>query len=151
MPNTIVLKPKDGISRRYEEGRVAAGQTITPGMLIALNSSGEIVVHGSAGVAALNEPVMMIAIEDGLIGRTIDTNYAAGELCRYVILLPGDEFYGILVDGENAAVQSPLTSNGDGKFQVATGTEKTLARSLEALNLVGGAAADGRLKMRVVN
>lgn len=142
MPNTIVLK--GDLGKRFEEGRAAGA--IKPGHQIAQDTSGTFVVHGSAGGTF---PEGLVAIEDAKIGGTIDTAYASGDLVPYFIAQPGDVLYLFLAAGENAAINSALSSNGDGTMQVAAGTEGVLWRAQEAVdNSAGGAAV--RIKARRV-
>lgn len=141
--NTILLTGDMGAF--YDEGR--AGATITPGMLIELTpTTGLLRPHATAGGAAQK----WFAVEDAYRGATIDNDYDAvtHTLVRYHKARPGERLQLILVDGENAAVGSPLSSNGDGKMQVATGTEVVIAHSEEALDLTA-AGADGRIKAQI--
>jgi hypothetical protein len=146
MPNTIMLKCRYG--NRYEEARVAAGQTIKPGMLITFNTSNQAIVHATAGG---NPGDVAVAIEDGLIGKTITDSYAAGDLCRYILPQKGDELYMILRDGQNATTDEHLTSNGDGTLKVGViGTDFTVGRCIEALDLSPAPnTTDGFVKVRI--
>lgn len=138
--NTVVLK--GFLPQRTEEYRCGA-TAITPGFLIARDSAGLLIPHGSAGGTF---PPAEVAVEDRYIGRTIDDAYAAGELVRTFICQPGDIVQGILNGGEVAAINSKLSSNGDGAMQVATGTEGVMWEAVEALDLT--ALADARIIMR---
>lgn len=130
--NTILMK--GDLGRRYEEGRVRTGYTIYPGMLIQKHTDGTLMPHQGDGLSAQ----LAIAIEDALQGRTIDTPYTAGELCRYIILAHGEEAQIILVDGQTSVVGGPLSSNGDGKFRVGvSGTDALLFEALEAIAASG--------------
>lgn len=131
-PNTILLK--GALSRRYEEGR--AGGTIKPGHLIALNSSGNLIVHPTAG--GVCTPVS-VAIEDGIQGKTIDDAYAATDLVRYVIPQNGDVLYMLLKAGENAPAGGITISAGDGTVKNTTGTPTGyVGRYDEAVDNSGG-------------
>jgi len=137
--NTILLK--GDLGRRYEEARVRATKTIKPGMLIERYSDGTVQPHSGQNLGG----ELLVAIEDGLIGGTIDTDYAAGDLCRFISLAPGEEAQLILLDGAVATIGAPLGSNGDGKLKAATsGTDAMLVRALEALSPSG---ADARIKV----
>lgn len=108
--NTILLK---GDPLR-KEGK--AGGAITPGHLIVENSSGNLVVHPTAGGNAQ----ALIAIEDALQGKEISGAYAANNRVQYVALRPGDEFYAILTTSQTIAIGDFLESNGDGTFRKHT-------------------------------
>lgn len=115
--------------RRYEEARVASGVTVYPGMLIDINSSGEVVIATpNAGASAPTR----IAIEDGIIGRTVDTPYTAGELCRYVQPLPAEVYALRVLSGETIAVGDDLIAADNGLFKETTGSPtKVYARAIE--------------------
>ncbi len=116
-------------SGRHEEG--IAGATITPGMLIALNSDGEYIPHGTSGIAAERN----FALEDALQGRTIADNYTEGELVGFVACVPGDVVFAFLADGEVVDIGDKLVSNGDGRLQKLNSSEIPLGVALEAIDL----------------
>ena len=140
LPKTIVLRGPG----EYEEA-VAAG-AITPGHLLARNSDGAVVVHPTGGGAA--EPIF--AKEDALQGRTIDDAYASAEQVFYTIAKPGDLIYGFLAAGESVDPSSFLSSNGDGTFKEAGGTDERIAAPEETLDNSASGASDARLKLRVL-
>jgi hypothetical protein len=141
---TIVLK--GDLGDRYEEAKVASGQTIKPGMLIDLNSSGEAIVFNTAG----GDTVTRVAIEDALQGRTVDDAYAAGEVIRYFIPRPGDVLNLLVADGENIAIGDKIIASTGGKFIETTGTPtKIFGEAEEALNLSGGASEDKLVRVRI--
>lgn len=117
---------------RYEEGVVAAGQTIKPGNLVDIDSTGKIINH--AGAAGANV-ARRFATEELLIyeGKTIADSYAAGALVSYREFLPGDEIQVWLEAGLNAAIDDKLESAGDGSLQAVT-TGKGLAQCIEAVD-----------------
>jgi len=141
--HTIILK--GDLNERYEEGR--AGGTITPGHIIKLNSSDQLVVHGTAG--GFGETA--VAIEDALRGKTIDDNYTSGDLVRYQVLQPGDVFYALLPAAATAVVVGDqLISNGDGCLKKTTGSPtKVFGIALEAVDNSGGSGT-ARIKCRVM-
>lgn len=141
MPNNTILLKGD-LGRRYEEGRVRATKTIYPGMLIEFHTDGTLQAHSGDGLSG----DLLVAIEDALQGRTIDTAYAAGELVRYIILAPGEEAQMILKDGQTSVIGGPLSSNGDGKLRVGvSGTDALLVSGLE---VVAASGADEWVKVR---
>lgn len=128
----------------HEEGRAAA--TITPGMLLAQNSSGNIIPHGVAGGPAER----MFALEDALQGNGIDVNYASGDLVAIGVQGQGDVVFAILNAGENVTPDEFLTSNGDGTLKVASGTDARIAVALEAMDLSQTGDADTRIRVRIL-
>ena len=134
--NTIILRAR----QRWTKERVAGG-AITPGHLIELNSSDEVVAHATAaGVVAQTA----FALEDQAQGRGINDAYAAGENVIYQVFAPGEEVYALLEDTANVAIGAALESNGAGELQART-TGETVAFALEAVNASGAT----RIKVEV--
>lgn len=132
-------------SGRREEARAAAA--ITPGHLIELASSGKVQKHSGAGAVAERN----YALEDALQGNTIDDDYSSDDLVSFLSAAPGDVIYGWLAAGENASIGSKLTSNGDGTFKVAAGSDLVAAVATEAVdNSASGASSAMRIKARVL-
>lgn len=149
-PKTILLRGAPA----GREGK--AGGTITPGMLLTVNSSGAIVAHATAGAAAN----AWFARENELVGKTIDGTYASGDTVLYWSCKPGDQIYALLETGANVAVGALLQSNGLGAFEPAVaasqaGTEPfavtfpgtPIVRALEAVNNSSGANARIRVEV----
>lgn len=134
--NTIVQK--GDLGRRYEECRVASGVTIYPGMLINLNSSGEAII--ATPNAGGTSPIR-IAIEDGIIGSTVDTAYTAGGLLRYVIPAPGEYMALLCLEDSVITNEGDLIAGDNGLFIITTGTPSRIyARAKEAHTPTGGNA-----------
>jgi hypothetical protein len=127
---------------RHEE--IEAGGVITPGMLLALNSSDKVVAHATATGWAER----LFALEDALQGRAIDTNYAADDVVGVVVAEPGDVVYAWLQNGENVDIGDQLTSNGDGTLKEATSTNHRIAVALEAVD-ASDSDLDGNLRIKV--
>src|SRR5688500_206823 len=131
MANRIVLKGED----RYDEAPASAA--LSPGHLIEKISTGKVRKHATVGGAHSR----MFAIEDSLIGRTIDDAYAADDIVRHVICDPGNVVYAILKAGENVVIGDKLVSGGDGTLIKQTvGTQPIVAYADETLDLSGGGA-----------
>jgi hypothetical protein len=109
-PKTVLLKG-DPIRK---EGK--AGGAITPGHLIDFDSSGDLVVHATAGGNA--QP--RFAIEEDFIGDGIDTAYADDSNVQYVVARQGDEMYAILTTSQTIAKGAALESAGDGTLRAHT-------------------------------
>ena len=103
--NTIILKNYLNI---FEEYRAAGA--ITPGMMVTLDTSGEVKAHDGAGTNLL--PI--VATEDELQGNGIDTAYAADDQVQCWIPQRGEEANLILADGESVVIGDFLESAGDG-------------------------------------
>lgn len=133
-----------GDNARKEEARAAGA--ITPGMLVAYNSSGNIIAHGTAGGQAQKT----FAEEDALQGRTIDTAYASGELVQLAVCAPGDVVQAWLASGENVTPADFLTSNGDGMLKKASSSDVRIGQPLESMNLSGSDDDDTRIRVRLI-
>lgn len=123
-PNTIRLKG----APRYDEG--TAGGTIFPGELIVKNSSGLVVRHATSG----GQGPVMVAVEDGFLGKTVDDAYASGDLVRYDIAKSGDVMLMRLAAGSNVAKAAVLMSDGAGGLIAHTGTNYVVGRADEAID-----------------
>jgi hypothetical protein len=136
-PRRIYLKKTS--DPQYDEGR--AGAVITPGMLIKLNNAGVYVPHNVSGQVAARQ----FALEDALIGKTIDDNYASGDLVRFTHHLPGDHVLAILQAGQNVQDGTRLVSGGDGTLIAGDTDSDAIAVALEDRN---AAATDQSLEAR---
>lgn len=91
---------------------------ITPGDLLVLNSSGNVLRHNVA--AAFATPVF--ALENMLIGNDIDTDYANEDLIQTGYFQKGAEVFAFV--GTSAAaivIGDPLESDGSGSLRIVAG------------------------------
>lgn len=142
-PETIILKG-DPIMAEAE-----AGGAITPGHLVILNSSGNVVVNATADAAA----APMFAKENDIAGDDYTHAYASGEVVQYFTAYPGMEVQALLADGENASIGSFLESAANGELEVVAGAATAVAIALEAVNLSDSAAdptSEQRIKVRII-
>jgi hypothetical protein len=147
LPKTILLR---GRGRRRE---APAAATITPGMLVDYNSSGNFVPHATAG----GKIPGIIAVE-GVIGPTvgsltggsgIDDSYVSGDYVQAEQLYPGCDVYGLVAAAAAAIVRGDkLESAGNGTVRKFT-TGIVCGEALEAVDNSGGGAA-ARLKWAVI-
>lgn len=133
-----------GENARTEEGVAAA--TIRPGELIELTSASKLQRHSTAGGPA----ELAFALEDALQGNDIDDSYAANARVTYAIPGRGAVVYAWLAGGEEATPGDFLTSNGDGTFKVASGTDVRLLKPLEAVDASDSNDVDERIRCRVL-
>lgn len=141
---TIFLK-----KRPLRKEAIASG-SITPGMLIALDTAGKVKAHATAGGIAANAFAFENELTnyDGHSGtnHTIDTAYASGDNVYYGVCSSGAEVYALVADGASAIVKGDyLTSAGDGTLKKAgAGTPGTtfpdhaIAVALEAVDNSAG-------------
>jgi hypothetical protein len=143
--NTIKVKKYSDVIEEF----VAAG-TITPGMLVELDTTGEVKAHSNEDGNVLP----MFALEDELQGKTIDDNYVATDLVQVWIPYRGDQVNAILAAGENVSIGTFLTSDGEGKLHAAPALTSTGDAPLQivgvATEAVNAASADARIIIRIV-
>lgn len=131
---------------RHEEGRAAAA--ITPGMLIALNSAGNLIPHDGDGDVAER----LFALEDALQGNGIDVDYASGDLVSYAVSSPGDVVFALLGPGESVDPTDKLCSGGDGTLRAAgSGGEHAVAVPLETIDASDSGETEAvRIRVRIL-
>ena len=97
------------------EDEYTAGGTITPGMLLEVNSSGNVIAHNSAG----QNHERKFALEDINQGRGVNDDYDATiqTKVRVGTFRAGDRVWAILADGSAYTKGMFLESAGDGTLQ----------------------------------
>jgi len=126
---TITIKG-DGVG--FE---AVANAAITPGMLCETMSTAKVRAHSVAGGNA----EAMVAIEDELQGKEIGTAYAADAVVLMRRFVPGDEFYGLIANGEDIAIGDFLESAGNGRLRKHAADS---AGAVEAANPIVGVASE---------
>ncbi len=137
---------------RHEEARAAG--TITPGMLLTLDSDGKVIAHDTEGGLFWRG----FAEIDALQGNTLEDDYtvAAEDLVMINVEYPGSECQAFLKAGENVAIGDTLISAGDGTL-IEEGSESSgvtiisrIAIAREALDLSGSGAVDKLMRVFVL-
>jgi len=147
-PNTIALQ-WDG---KFEEGR-AQGE-IYPGMALEVTTDEahpqQFPIGVKANSIAGSALPVRIAIEDRLgniantiLGKTIETAYAADDLVPYVIPNSGDILQVRVAQNSNFAMGAPLKLHTDGTFIAHGGTGTLVAMVAEAFNWSTGKDSKG--------
>lgn len=139
MAKTIALKG-DFIRKEAE-----ASEAITPGHLVEFGGANELRKHATLGAQARKA----FALENDLIGKGIDNDYALGDAVQYGVFVPGSEVYALLLAGESCSKGDFLESAANGTLQVASTPVEgsNIAVALEAIT--GGAAAK-RVRVEVL-
>lgn len=137
-PKTILLK---GDPMPCEADAAA---TITPGMLLDIDTDGHVIPHGATSAVRFS---VNFAREMELVGGGIDDNYLEGDRVLYYAAKPGDCYYALLENGANVAIGAPLASNAAGALEAA-GANYAVAEALEAINNTSG--GNVRIKVRVI-
>lgn len=148
--NSIVLRGD------YVQKEGKASVAIRPGMLVEWDGNSVDTTLGvrpctKAGVG-LGATRKAFALEDDLIGRGIDDNYAINDSVKYGVFQRGAEVQALLKTGNNAAIGTALASAGAGNLQITATTvgaddEEVVGYSMEANNNISG--VDVRLRVEV--
>lgn len=160
-PNTILLRGDQ--ARKRDEGRVHAGKTVYPGMLLERVATGNSAYgdYQPHSGAALNGE-RIIALESGFVvdipfaasfkGGTVDDTYGAGDLMFIHLCQNGDEIWGLLPASAAAiTIDKYLCSNGDGRLKIwATNDVDPLFKALEAKDNSANAATHIRIRARAM-
>jgi hypothetical protein len=136
----------------YKEANAA--EAITPGHLIALNSSGNAIKHATAGPAAAAganaQGLVRVAVEQDFFGKGIDDAYAANDQVIYQPLDTGCEWMALLAAGATAVGYNDLVeSAGNGTVRKTTITANAIGRACEAVDNSGGGSA-ARIRIEVL-
>ena len=133
----------------YQQDEYEAGGTITPGMLCAINSSGNVIAHD---VAEIQCPVV-IAAEDALQGNEVSDDYSSGNTTTVLVPSKGTILNVLVKLGEACSIGDTLCSAGDGTFiKVEAATSGTLNSGalVEATEAFTALAADTLKACRVL-
>lgn len=143
---TIDLASRDGFAIPQEEA-VADG-AITPGMLLALQSTGKL----KANATAAKKMRCVIAVENELFSGVIATAYASGDHVFAKTFPPGAPFYGFLDAGETAVKGTLLVPSTGGSFKAKTaGVDDmhVMAEAQEAVDLATSTST-GRIILKAI-
>lgn len=155
-PRTILLQTnsRDMDARPIREKHVKTANTVTPGMLIAIDG-GELVPHATAAGHAQK----LFALEPAYTGgygnsaKAIDTTWTPDNgPVRFIYAQTGDKVYAWLADEGNVVEGAPLVSDGAGALVGATIDATTIAGAVvayaaESVNNVGGS---GPVRIKVI-
>lgn len=138
--NTIFVAQIGKTCPAQEEAKVAAAQTILPGSLVTLDSSGDMISHATAGVGGN----WFVADLDSIGQGDATTAWTVGDTAQAFIPAAGDFFNVVVAASQNITAKgTALTSSGDGTFKIATtGTatpDVTLVHADEVVNTGGSA------------
>lgn len=126
------------------------GGNIWPGMLCKENSSGQAVVHATAGGFAEK----IFALEDALQGLAPDTEYTTvGNMMPLGIFQSGALVNAMLYAGSNYTGGTQLISHGDGTLYPTTGSPSEIIAVVPydyALNLSASGAVNTLNPVRIL-
>lgn len=136
----------------FRREEAPAASTITPGMLVEYDSTGDFRAHSTEGGEALR----IFAEVDALQGKTLSDDYSADDLVSANVEVPGNEVQAMLKLGENVSIGDELISAGDGTL-IQNGSEgsgvtvdRVLAIAREALDLSGSGAVDTLMRVMLL-
>lgn len=141
MSNTIILS---GGYKKIQSLTINSRTTLKPGMIAALNSSGELIAQVTEGAACEK----LIILEDALQGKTVNDTYTAGTVADAAVIFPGSEAQVLLKAGEKVVVGDYVTGSGTSTFQKLEATQVPLAVALEACDLTASDAVDTLVAVR---
>lgn len=134
--NNTIRVSVNGMPGPEMEGRVSSGQTILPGHLIALGPNGEYYPHNAGNEES--RPIM-VAVEDRLIGLTVNDIYTQDLQVKFVVARPGDVLQ--LRSSKPVVVGDYVSPDGGadkGLVQVSNGNNPDqIGIALEAQPVVG--------------
>ena len=135
-----------------QEEAIAHAAGVYPGMLVMLNSDGEVAVHATEGGRA----EAAFAMEDALQGKTVDDVYTVGTIVTYILPGKGSVVNAMIEDGQDVAIGDHLISAGNGKLKVSTDIEsgetlsQVIAVAEEACDLTGSDTSDTLSAVRIL-
>lgn len=140
-PDTILLKGDDD---SYQRDDAEADGVVTPGQIVEVtgtdtSAANDVDLVQRYGTSA-EKCVLRVALELAKVGKTISDDYADGDYLEYRVFEPGDEFYGLVFDGTNAAgTGADLSANaniskGDRLVVYAGAGENGNLRNLDTAN-----------------
>ncbi len=114
-PDTILLEGDDD---SYQRSNAEADGVVTPGQIVEITGTDTSAANDVDLVqrysTSAEKCAIRVALELAKTGKTIDDNYADGDYFEYRVFEPGDEFYGLVFDGDNAGgTGADLSANAD--------------------------------------
>ena len=133
-----------------QEEYKAAEADIQPGMLIKLNSSGNVIKHDEENGRA----EAMFAQEDVLQGRNVDQLYANDSIVTCILPNLGSQVYGRLENDQVVAIGDWLVSRGNGLLKNIGALDSgdvdvfTVAVAMEAKDLTDSSTENELIRIR---
>jgi hypothetical protein len=145
--NTVFSGPAHVVDPIKRSAVIASGETLYPGQLVELDSTGEWQEHSTAGTGADLAIIDANVIEQ----KSVTEALTAGDTASAFIPQVGYTYNLVLAASQTITVGEALTSNGSGEAKSATITGATpdvvLFVAEEAVTTTG---ATGRIRARYV-
>lgn len=136
-PNTIHLG-----GEKTEVGDVAAGEAITPGMLVEqYNDAGTMKYRKHSTAAGVSHA---FALNASMLNKGVDDAYAIGDLMEVGVGHIGSTWWAIIPSGQTIVAGDKLESAGTGKLRAWTNSPAPF-KALEAKTAV----ADTRIRVEI--
>lgn len=94
----------------WDHDEAPAESAISPGMVCEIIAAGTVQPHSTEGGRAER----LIAQEDALRGKGVDTDYSSDAIVGLFIARPGEVFNLLFASGETGTPGAPVISKGDG-------------------------------------
>lgn len=149
-PSNMVLLSPPHQAENQIENRYRTSEAAKPGSLAEMHDdNGELKFRKSASATEHQRPA--VYLENGLMNKGIDDDWAADDLTRVAFLRNGDIFNGLIASGQDISFGEYLQSAGDGTLKSATATtaDAGLAR-YQSLDAPGAVTVLTRLRTQVV-
>lgn len=136
----------------FQQDEALAAGTITPGMLLEMDSDAKVVVHNTEGAIAER----IFAVEDALQGNTVTDDYSSDDLVTYIMPSKGSSVNAELEAGASYDEGDILISAGNGKLMLASDVASgvtiydNIAVVTEALDLSASGAVDTLSEVRIL-
>jgi len=135
----------------FVQEEYTAGEAISPGHLVDIHNNGLLYKHD----VPEGKAERMFAQEDALQGKTIDDNYAAGDIVTVILPVLGAEVQAWLINDQIVSIGDWLVSNGDGclrREDEGSGFTDTrvVAVAMESLDTVNDSSTSARrIRVRI--
>ena len=113
-PNTIVLG-----GSVIEVGDTAVSETVRPGHLVERWNSGG-VWRWRKHTTAAGSAIKAVALNQAMINKGVDDDYAANDLAQVGIFSPGATAWMLIASGQNVSFGDKLESAGNGTLKAVT-------------------------------
>jgi hypothetical protein len=121
------------VTGRYDEFRAASA--VKPGTVLLQNADTEVAPHSTAGTCY----EVIVALHNQKAGKTVDDDWAAGDLVSVIYPAIGDVLAMVLESGQEVAPDDFLTVTNTGTLKVATSAEHRLFRAIDTKDGTGSA------------
>lgn len=103
-----------------------AAEAITPGMLMALNSSGDLIKNTTTG-----RVIPRFALEREEMGKDIDDAYATGDTVKSGVFPPGTRVNALIASGQDLDVDEMVEAAADGTVRATATAANAIGKSLD--------------------